>query len=84
MTARVSGGRVTPQTVYIDGRNTKVRLEPVMWEALKDIARYQGTRRQDLLREIAAARSPDEPLSSAIRVYIVTFYREHFGERATL
>ncbi len=46
-----------------------------MWEALAEIAEERGRSVHDLLAEIS--RKYDEPnLSSAVRVYIVEFYRQ--------
>ena len=38
LTTRVSGGRLSPRKIYIDGRETSVRLEPIMWEAPGELA----------------------------------------------
>ena len=65
-----------PRNVFLGDRKTTVRLEPVMWEALGDIARHYKITRQDLLRRIGIGRRHEESLTSAIRVYIVEFYRE--------
>jgi len=60
--------------VYVGARRTTLRLEPVMWDALADIAKERGRSVHDLLTEIS--RGDEEPnLSSAVRVYIVEFYR---------
>jgi predicted DNA-binding ribbon-helix-helix protein len=48
---RIPGGRVTPYKVYIDGRETGVRLESVMWEVLRDIAMAEGATLQSLVRQ---------------------------------
>lgn len=51
-----------------------MRLEPVMWEALQDIAGQQRVTVHDLVTEIDRGRSASS-LTAAIRVYIVEFYR---------
>src|SRR5438552_8072873 len=60
--------------VVVAGRRTSVRFEPVMWEALQDIARRQERTVHDLVTEIDRDRSASS-LTAAIRVYIVDFYR---------
>jgi predicted DNA-binding ribbon-helix-helix protein len=50
-----------------------------MWEALGDIADHHGITRQDLIRQIDRDRKRGEGLTSAIRVYIVMFYRNRLG-----
>jgi len=63
------------RAVFIGNRRTTVRLAPVMWEALEDIARYQSLALSDLLRKIEDGCEPDQGLADAIRIYIVKFYR---------
>lgn len=60
--------------VVVAGHRTSVRLEPVMWEALQEIARRQGLSVHDLVTEIDRQRA-ESSLTAAIRVYIVNFYR---------
>jgi predicted DNA-binding ribbon-helix-helix protein len=60
--------------VVVAGRRTSVRLEPVMWEALQDIARRQERTVHDLVTQIDRERTASS-LTAAIRVYIVGFYR---------
>ncbi len=72
--------RETPPTslvihnVVVGRHRTSVRLEPVMWEALQDIARRQHVTLHDLVTEIDRGRTASS-LTAAIRVYIVNFYR---------
>jgi len=40
-----------PRNVFLGDYKTTVRLEPVLWEALGDIARHRGISHQDLIRE---------------------------------
>jgi len=51
-----------------------VRLEPVMWDALRDIARDRDMPLNELVTEIDRHRGAPS-LTAAIRVYIVDFYR---------
>jgi predicted DNA-binding ribbon-helix-helix protein len=66
------------RNVVVAGHRTSVRLEPVMWQALRDIAREQGVGLNDLVTEIALRRG-GLSLTAAIRVYIVDFYRAAAG-----
>lgn len=72
-----AGSRQTPRAVYLDGRQrrTTVRMEPVMWDALREIAAYEGLSISQVVARVNENRDADENLSSAIRVYIVQFYR---------
>jgi len=60
--------------VVVGGRRTSVRLEPMMWEALQEIARRLEMTIQDLVTSIDDYRTASS-LTAAIRVYIVDFYR---------
>ena len=65
-----------PRTIFLGSRKTSVRLPPVMWQALDDIARHLGITRADLLAQIDLDRDPGHGFTDAIRIYIVEFYRE--------
>ena len=62
------------RNVVVGGHRTSVRLEPVMWEALHDIARRRQVTIHDLVTEIDRQLLASS-LTAAIRVYIVDFYR---------
>src|ERR1700733_2345692 len=69
-----SPSSLTIRNVVVAGRRTSVRLEPLMWDALRDIARDRDIAVNDLVTEIDRRRSASS-LTAAIRVYIVDFYR---------
>ena|SRR5438046_3503342 len=60
--------------VVVGNHRTSVRLEPVMWDALNDIAARVGMTLHDLVTAIDRERTASS-LTAAIRVYIVDFYR---------
>ncbi|MBV9861194.1 MAG: ribbon-helix-helix domain-containing protein [Alphaproteobacteria bacterium] len=60
--------------VNVAGHRTSVRLEPTMWEALRDIAAERDMTVHDLVTEIDRDRTASG-LTAAIRVYIVDYYR---------
>ena len=62
------------RNIVVGGRRTSVRLEPTMWEALREIARRRGMGLHALVTEIDRERTASS-LTAAIRVYIVDFYR---------
>jgi predicted DNA-binding ribbon-helix-helix protein len=68
-------GRWKPRSIWVDGHRSTVRLEPVMWEALGDIARHHSIPVIALIDRIGKQRPSGYSLTSAIRVYIVEFYR---------
>ena len=66
------------RNIWIGSHRTSVRLEPVMWAALNDIAVERGKTVHDVILEINRDRKGIS-LTAAIRVYIVEYYREALG-----
>jgi predicted DNA-binding ribbon-helix-helix protein len=62
------------RNVVVAGHRTSVRLEPLMWDSLRDIARRRRVGLNELVTEIDSRRE-GLSLTAAIRVYIVGFYR---------
>jgi len=77
-----SASPLTIRNVVVAGHRTSVRLEPVMWEALREIARGRDMALNDLVTEIDRHRGAPS-LTAAIRVYIVDFYRSAAGVDAS-
>jgi predicted DNA-binding ribbon-helix-helix protein len=70
----MSPGGLTIRNVVVAGHRTSVRLEPIMWDALREIARERVMGLNQLVTEIDERRN-GLSLTAAIRVYIVDFYR---------
>jgi predicted DNA-binding ribbon-helix-helix protein len=62
------------RNVVVAGHRTSVRLEPSMWDGLRDIARRREVNLNDLVTEIDGERE-GLSLTAAIRVYVLDFYR---------
>ncbi|MBV9863003.1 MAG: ribbon-helix-helix domain-containing protein [Alphaproteobacteria bacterium] len=62
------------RNIVVGGRRTSVRLEPLMWDALREIAAQERKTLHELVTEIARRR-PASTLTASIRVFIVDFYR---------
>ena len=52
----------------LSGHRTSVALEPEFWAALSDIAARRGAALSALVAAVDAARSPGQPLASALRI----------------
>jgi len=72
---RNSARSAPSRSIWIGSHRTSVRLEPVMWAALNDIAVERGKTVHDGVLEIHRARIGTS-LTAAIRIYIVEHYRE--------
>lgn len=76
------GGTVVKRSVRVAGHPTSVSLEDSFWDALKEIACTRGMSLNALIAEIDAARIGETAamnLSSAIRVYVLAWYRARAG-----
>jgi predicted DNA-binding ribbon-helix-helix protein len=66
---------VKKRSVAFDGRKTSISLENEFWDALNLIARTRNTSISSLLKPIATERPQN--LSSAVRVFILDYYRKN-------
>jgi predicted DNA-binding ribbon-helix-helix protein len=73
--------RVMKRSALVDGRQTSVTLEDEFWTALKEIATTQNVGISQLLSTIDSQRQHIN-LSSAIRVYVLSYYRERSDAKA--
>jgi predicted DNA-binding ribbon-helix-helix protein len=60
--------------IVVNGHRTSIRLEPEMWTALAEIAGGEGLRVNELVSNIAS-RTRAGSLTSAVRVFIMAYYR---------
>lgn len=63
-------------SIVIDGKRTSMRMEPQLWAALGEVAEYKGMTKNELCTKIAVAKETDMGLTSAIRVFLILFYRK--------
>src|SRR3974390_1070014 len=69
---------VTKRSIIIDSHKTSLSLEDDFWKALKGIARGRGETLSHLVGSIDANRQFAN-LSSAIRIYVLRFYKDQFA-----
>lgn len=62
------------RNVNVGGRRTSVRLEPDLWEALREIAQREDRSLHEICTDIDRTRGGTR-LTSAMRIYIVNYYR---------
>ncbi len=67
--------RPVKRSVTLRGHRTSVTLEPLFWQALKDIARERGLAVNALAAEIDSQRDLETGLATALRVHILHWYR---------
>jgi predicted DNA-binding ribbon-helix-helix protein len=67
--------RPQKRSLTLHGHRTSVSLEGPFWEAFRDIASAKGVPLNQLAAEVDDARSGDEGLASAIRLFVLAHYR---------
>jgi predicted DNA-binding ribbon-helix-helix protein len=72
--------RIMKRSMIIAGHKTSVSLEDDFWQALREIAIRRNMRPSELVTSIDAERAHAN-LSSAIRLFVLDFYRLDFEAR---
>ena len=70
---------VVKRSVVVAGHKTSVSLEDAFWKCLKEIAGNRQTNLSDLVAVIDSQRQHSN-LSSAIRLFVLDFYRTQLSE----
>jgi predicted DNA-binding ribbon-helix-helix protein len=72
---------VVKRSVVISGHKTSISLEDAFWKALKEIATGRTMTLSDLVGSINVERQHAN-LSSAIRLFVLNYYRIRINEEA--
>lgn len=67
--------RPTKHSFSIKGHRTSISLEDEFWDALREIALERGISLGVLVGEIDAGRIDDTGLSTAVRLYVLGWFR---------
>ncbi|MTI45402.1 putative DNA-binding ribbon-helix-helix protein [Roseibium hamelinense] len=59
------------RSVTLDGHRTSLTLEPEFWEVIDWISQDQNRSMASLISNIDKTRSPEDGLSSSVRVWIL-------------
>jgi predicted DNA-binding ribbon-helix-helix protein len=73
---------VIKRSILLAGRKTSVSVEDEFWNALKEIAKAREMTLSQLVLTIDTQRQHDN-LSSAIRLFVLTFYRDRIADRTS-
>jgi predicted DNA-binding ribbon-helix-helix protein len=63
------------RNISVLGHRTSIRLEPEMWESLKDIARREHCTVHDICSLVAARKRDSSSLTASIRVFVMLYFR---------
>jgi predicted DNA-binding ribbon-helix-helix protein len=66
--------QIEKRSVIIAGRRKSISLEEAVWRSVKEIATYRDMTLGALLATIVSTRN-EERLSSAIRLFVLDFFR---------
>jgi len=72
--AEPGNSTLVSRNVIVGFRRTSLRLEPMMWRSLGEIARHQRLSVHRLCTEIDGRRK-ESSLTAAIRVFILAYFR---------
>jgi len=67
--------RPVKRSLTLQKHRTSVTLEDDFWEAFREIAAKKGRSLNDLASEIDAARGVETGLATAIRLYVLAYFR---------
>ena len=68
--------RPVKRSLTLKGHRTSVSLEEPFWTAFREIAEAQGKPLNQLAAEIDAERGVEMGLASAIRLYVLAWFRD--------
>jgi predicted DNA-binding ribbon-helix-helix protein len=71
---------VIKRSVSIAGHNTSISLEDESWNSLQEIAESRGKPASHLIASIDAERKSTN-LSSAVRLFVLGFYRDQYSRK---
>ncbi|WP_348982895.1 ribbon-helix-helix domain-containing protein [Azospirillum sp. TSA6c] len=78
------GGKDGPgllcRNVKVSGRRTSLRMEPYIWDSLKEICEREQMTLNEICTQIDERRG-EANLTASIRVFIVSYYRTAIGQR---
>jgi predicted DNA-binding ribbon-helix-helix protein len=72
---------VLKRSIVIAGHKTSISLEDAFWNALKEIAAGRDQTLSVLITAINDDRQKKSNLSSAIRLFVLGFYRDQISAR---
>jgi predicted DNA-binding ribbon-helix-helix protein len=71
---------VIKRSIVVGRRKTSVSVEDAFWNSLQEIAKERRENLSELVNRINADRKFAN-LSSAIRVFVICYYRDQYTER---
>ena len=63
------------RNVVVSGRRTSVRLEPEMWEGLREICQRERSTLHQICTTVSLQKQEETSLTAAIRVFVMRYFR---------
>ncbi len=73
---KVSRSSLISQNIIVSRHRTSVRLEPEMWDGLRELCRRERATIHQICTSISLQKKDDSSLTAAIRVYVMRYYRQ--------
>lgn len=70
-----SHSTLVSRNVVVSGRRTSVRLEPEMWEGLREICQRERSTLHQICTSVSLQKQEDTSLTAAIRVFVMRYFR---------
>ncbi len=72
----ITGQILSERTIVLTEHATRITLEKMVWDGLDEVARREGRTVVDLCRELDMDRDADSELETAIRSFVLRYFRE--------
>jgi predicted DNA-binding ribbon-helix-helix protein len=72
----MTGARPVKRSLTLRGHRTSVSLEDEFWQAFREIAEEKSMALNVLAAEIDAGRGIETGLATAIRLYVLAYYKD--------
>lgn len=70
-----SRSTLVSRNIVISGRRTSVRLEPEMWDGLREICQRERSNMHQICTTVSVQKKEDTSLTAAIRVFVMRYFR---------
>ncbi len=67
------------KNITVNGRRTSLRMEPLMWDSLRDVAALKGITQAALVSQVEEQRG-DLSTTAALRMFVLDYYRRALRE----
>lgn len=72
---KIDRSSLVSRNVTIGAHRTSIRLEPDMWNALREICRREHVTIHDIASVVSVRKAPNTSLTAAIRVFVMAYFR---------